>query len=71
MAQARLKVVPFFCDQCGAELATGNVCPECKRVLCHKHYFGTRSGYRRRRDGLCARCAQERSKPGYEKDQQT
>lgn len=47
----------FFCDQCGVELSTGCACPQCKRVLCHVHYFGDRTGPRRRRDGLCARCA--------------
>lgn len=51
------KVDPLFCDECGATLSTGCVCPECKRVLCHVHYFGERMGPRRRKDGLCTRCA--------------
>ena len=66
---AKLKVVPFFCDECKVELSTGHACPECKRVLCHRHYFGSRVGVRRRKDGLCARCA-EKLKAEDDKDQQ-
>lgn len=47
----------FFCDQCGVELSTGHACPNCKRILCHKHYFGSAMGAYRRKDGLCATCA--------------
>jgi len=51
------KIVAFFCDECGVELKTGHVCPECKRVLCHNHYYGDLVGPLRRRDGFCSRCA--------------
>ncbi|MGC8863520.1 MAG: hypothetical protein ACP5R5_12205 [Armatimonadota bacterium] len=59
MPPASFKVLPFFCDRCGAPLSTGHVCPACRRILCHRHYFGTRLGYRRRKDGLCAECVRE------------
>ena len=52
------RMVSFFCDECGVQLSTGHACPECKRVLCHRHYFDMNHGIRRRKDGLCVRCAQ-------------
>lgn len=66
---ANRKVVPFFCDECGTPLSTGNVCPECKRVLCHTHYYGAWRGPLRRRDGLCPRCAEARSTKSEEAKQ--
>lgn len=64
------KVLPFFCDECGAELSTGHVCPECRRVLCHKHHYGGTSGLLRRRDGLCVKCAEAKAKVSNEKAEQ-
>jgi len=51
------KTVAFFCDECGVELQTANACPECRRILCSRHYFGNNLGLGKRKDGLCAKCA--------------
>lgn len=55
--QLERRVVAFFCDECGTELQTANACPQCRRILCSKHYFGARIGMGKRKDGLCAKCA--------------
>ncbi len=61
---ANRKVLPFFCDECGIDLSTGYVCPECKRVLCCDHYYGNFRGAWggpvRRKDGLCVKCAEDK-----------
>lgn len=63
------RVIAYFCDECGVELHTGSVCPECRRVLCSIHYFGERTGMRRRKDGLCVKCAAGKAVKN-ERDQQ-
>ena len=65
------KSLPFFCDECGVELSTGEVCFKCKRVLCHKHFHGTAKHGLPRKDGLCAKCAAALRKRSHEEVQQT
>ena len=58
---ARREVVPFKCEECGAEFAepAGGICRSCGRVLCRKHLIIPSPKAARRRDApapLCTTC---------------
>jgi hypothetical protein len=69
---ARPKIVPFKCEECGAEFAEpqGGLCRSCGRLLCRKHLVIPPPKATRLRDTpppLCTTCQQTDVKKGKDK----
>ncbi|MGH7253774.1 MAG: hypothetical protein ACREIE_08255 [Nitrospiraceae bacterium] len=65
---ARVRIVPFKCEECGKEFAEtqGGICSACNRLLCRKHLVIPLRERIRLRDTptpLCTSCQQAGDQP--------